>query len=375
MAPLKLGMVGGGQGAFIGGVHRMAARLDGCFDLVAGAFSADPARAHASAAELGVAANRSYADFKDMAKAEAARPDGIDAVSIVTPNHLHGPIAEAFLAQDISVICDKPMTATLAQAESLMDAAQTSKGHFFLTHNYTGYPMIRQARQMVTEGALGDIRIVEANYLQDWLSVTPAEDNKQAKWRTDPAQSGGGAIGDIGTHAHNLACFVLGQRVTSLSATLTSHVTGRLVDDDARILVQFDGGAQGHIWASQVAIGNENNLTLAVYGTKGSLRWAQENPNILWFTELGQTPQMITRGGTAASSAAAAVTRIPAGHPEGYLEAFATLYREAAAVITSQGKLGGTIGIQDGHDGVLFVDACQRSSQGGASWIDLRPSI
>jgi predicted dehydrogenase len=375
MAPLKLGMVGGGQGAFIGGVHRMAARLDGCFDLVAGAFSSDPARAHASAAELGVAASRSYADFKDMAKAEAARPDGIDAVSIVTPNHLHGPIAEAFLAQDISVICDKPMTATLAQATSLLAVAQVSKGHFFLTHNYTGYPMIRQARQMVVEGALGEIRIVEANYLQDWLSVTPAEDNKQAKWRTDPAQSGGGAIGDIGTHAHNLACFVLGQRATSLSATLTSHVTGRLVDDDARISVQFAGGAQGHIWASQVAIGNENNLTLAVYGTKGSLRWAQENPNILWFTQLGHAPQMITRGGTAASSAATAVTRIPAGHPEGYLEAFATLYREAAAVISSQGKLGGTIGIQDALDGVLFVDACQRSSQGGASWIDLRPSI
>ncbi|AXI45891.1 oxidoreductase [Sulfitobacter sp. SK012] len=375
MAPLKLGMVGGGQGAFIGGVHRMAARLDGCFDLVAGAFSSDPARAHASAAELGVAASRSYADFKDMAKAEAARPDGIDAVSIVTPNHLHGPIAEAFLAQDISVICDKPMTATLAQATSLLAVAQVSKGHFFLTHNYTGYPMIRQARQMVVEGALGEIRIVEANYLQDWLSVSPAEDNKQAKWRTDPAQSGGGAIGDIGTHAHNLACFVLGQRATSLSATLTSHVTGRLVDDDARISVQFAGGAQGHIWASQVAIGNENNLTLAVYGTKGSLRWAQENPNILWFTQLGHAPQMITRGGTAASSAASAVTRIPAGHPEGYLEAFATLYREAAAVISSQGKLGGTIGIQDALDGVLFVDACQRSSQGGASWIDLRPSI
>ncbi|MDB9707669.1 Gfo/Idh/MocA family oxidoreductase [Planktotalea frisia] len=372
MAPLKLGMVGGGQGAFIGGVHRMASRLDGCFDLVAGAFSSDTARAHASAVELGIDADRSYADFHEMAKAEAARSDGIDAVSIVTPNHLHGPIAEAFLAHDISVICDKPMTATLAQAESLMAAAETSKGHFFLTHNYTGYPMVRQAREMVAEGELGEIRIIEANYLQDWLSEAPAEDNKQAKWRMDAAQSGGGAIGDIGTHAHNLSCFVTGLRATSLSATLTSHVEGRLVDDDARVTLQFESGARGHIWASQVAIGNENNLTLAVYGTKGSLRWAQENPNVLWFSKLGQAPQMITRGSGAAGPAASDVTRIPAGHPEGYLEAFATLYREAADVIKTQDKSAAIIGIKDGLDGVHFVDACQRSSRDGASWIDLR---
>ena len=371
MAPLKLGMVGGGQGAFIGGVHRMASRLDGCFDLVAGAFSSDPTRAHASAAELGIASDRSYADFVEMAKAEAARDDGIDAVSIVTPNHLHGPIAEAFLAQDISVICDKPMTATLAQAESLVAAAEASKGHFFLTHNYTGYPMIRQARQMVAEGVLGEIRTVEANYLQDWLSVAPDEDNKQAKWRLDAAQSGGGAIGDIGTHAHNLACFVLGQRVTSLSATLTSHLAGRMVDDDARITLEFEGRARGHIWASQVAIGNENNLTLAVYGSKGSLRWAQENPNVLWFSELGKAPQMMTRGGAGVSAAAAGVTRIPAGHPEGYLEAFATLYKEAARVMNAKSGSHATISIQDGLDGVRFVDACQRSSRDASAWIDL----
>tara|TARA_B110000977_G_scaffold169766_1_gene219963 strand:+ start:6627 stop:7745 length:1119 start_codon:yes stop_codon:yes gene_type:complete len=371
MAPLKLGMVGGGHGAFIGGVHRMAARLDGCFDLVAGAFSSDSARAHASARDLGIEAHRSYADFREMAKAEAARSDGIDAVSIVTPNHLHGPIAEAFLALDISVICDKPMTATLAQAQSLVAAAEASKGQFFLTHNYTGYPMIRQARQMVAEGALGDIRIVEANYLQDWLSDVPLDDNKQAKWRMDAAQSGGGAIGDIGTHAFNLACFVTGQCATSLSATLSSHVAGRTVDDDARITLHLESGAKGHIWASQVAIGNENNLTLAVYGTIGSLRWAQENPNIVIFTELGKSPQMITRGGGAENGAAAAVTRIPAGHPEGYLEAFATLYREAAEAIISKDRSGVTLGVQDGLDGVRFVDACQRSSRDGASWIDL----
>lgn len=371
MAPLKLGMVGGGQGAFIGSVHRMSARLDGRFDLVAGAFSSDPARAYASAAEIGIHGNRSYSDFTEMAKAEAARADGIDAVSIVTPNHLHGPIAEAFLAFDISVICDKPMTATLAQAKSLLAAAEASNGHFFLTHNYTGYPMVRQARQMVAEGALGNIRIIEVNYLQDWLSEAPAEDNKQAKWRTDPAQSGGGAIGDIGTHAYNLACFVSGKRAASISATLSAHVDGRMVDDDARVALKYDCGARGHIWASQVAIGNENNLTLAVYGSKGSLRWAQEDPNVLYFSEQGKASQLITRGGGASNEAASAVTRIPAGHPEGYLEAFATLYREAADVIEAKVGHHTSIGSQDGLEGVRFVDACQRSTQDGASWIDL----
>lgn len=374
MTTLKLGMVGGGQGAFIGGVHRIASRIDGCFDLVAGAFSSDPARAHASAAELGISADRSYADFHTMAATEAARPDGIDAVAIVTPNHLHGPIAEAFLTHGIHVICDKPMTATLAQAEALLAVAAKSKATFFLTHNYTGYPMIRQARQMIADGDLGEIRIVQADYLQDWLSTAPAPDNKQAAWRTDPVQSGGGAIGDIGTHAYNLACFVTGLRTTALSATLQAHVAGRTVDDDARITLQFDGGARGHIWASQVAVGNENNLTLAVYGTTGSLRWAQENPNILWFTKLGEAPQMITRGSGAAHPAAAAVTRIPAGHPEGYLEAFATLYREAAQSILANGQTtenSAVIGIEQGMDGVRFVDACQRSSQDGAAWITL----
>ena len=309
-----------------------------------------------------------------MATAEAARPDGIDVVSIVTPNHLHGPIAEAFLAQGIHVICDKPMTATLAQAEALMAVAEQSNASFFLTHNYTGYPLIRQARQMVREGELGEIRIVQAEYLQDWLTDTPALDNKQAAWRTDPKQSGGGAIGDIGTHAYNLVSFVTGIQTQALSATLRTHVLGRLVDDDARVELQFEGGARGHIWASQVAVGNENNLTLAIYGSKASIRWAQENPNILWLTQLGEAPQMITRGGGAASPAATAVTRIPAGHPEGYLEAFATLYREAAEAITANGKLKNNstvLGIAQGMDGVRFVDACIRSSNGGAAWITL----
>jgi predicted dehydrogenase len=367
-------MVGGGQGAFIGGVHRMAARLDGCYELVAGSFASDSVRAHAFADELGIDADRSYDDYTQMAKAESARPDGIGVVSIVTPNHLHGPIAEAFLAQNIHVICDKPMTATMAQAESLMAAAAASNASFFLTHNYTAYPMIRQAQQMVTEGVLGDIQIVEANYLQDWLSEVPKANNKQAAWRTDPIKSGGGAIGDIGTHAYNLVCFVTGLRTQKLNATLHSHVAGRAVDDDARVTLHFHGGARGHIWASQVAVGNENNLTLAIYGTKGSIRWSQENPNNLWFSKLGAAPQMFTRGGGSAYPSAAAVTRIPAGHPEGYLEAFATLYREVAEVITTNGKTthqSVVIGIEQGFDGVRFVDACQRSSKARAAWVTL----
>ncbi|MEP5153488.1 Gfo/Idh/MocA family oxidoreductase [Planktotalea sp.] len=372
MTRLKLGMVGGGQGAFIGGVHRIAARIDGRFDLVAGAFASDAARAHASAAELGVAPDRSYADFREMAKAEAAREDGIDAVSIVTPNHLHGPIAEAFLAAGIHVICDKPMTATLEQANALIKAAEGSNASFFLTHNYTGYPMIRQARQMVANGDLGDIRIVQAQYLQDWLSEPADPDNKQATWRTDPAQAGGGAIGDIGTHAYNLAGFVTGLKTKVLSATLSSVVAGRSVDDDARVSLQYEGGATGHIWVSQVAIGNENNLTLAVYGAKASLYWEQENPNVLRFTKLGEAPQLITRGSGAAHPAAEAVTRIPAGHPEGYLEAFATLYHEAADAISGSAEAhSAVLGLKDGLEGVKFVDACQRSSTESSSWVTL----
>lgn len=367
---LKLGMVGGGQGAFIGGVHRMAARLDGCWELVAGSFSSDADRAHASAAEIGISADRSYGDFREMAKSEAARDDGIDAVSIVTPNHLHGPIAEAFLAEGIHVICDKPMTATLTQARSLVSAAENSEASFFLTHNYTGYPMIRQARQMLSDGLLGDIRIVQANYLQDWLSKPQGADNKQAAWRTDAAQSGAGAIGDIGTHAYNLAGFVTGLKVKSVSAELRSHQLNMDVDDDAHVALKFEGEARGQIWASQVAIGNENNLSLEVYGTKASLRWRQENPNVLIYSEIGKTPQVYTRGCAVSGTEAASVTRIPAGHPEGYLEAFATIYREAADEINGKSNPN-KVGLEAGFDGMVFVDACQRSSSDGSKWIDL----
>ncbi|MEY1554495.1 Gfo/Idh/MocA family protein [Yoonia sp. R2331] len=372
---LKLGMVGGGQGAFIGAVHRIAARLDGHWQIVAGAFSSDPARAHASAEELGVAADRSYGSYAEMATAEAARADGIDAVSIVTPNHLHAPVTKAFLDAGIAVICDKPLTASLDEAEELAAVVKSAKAPFILTHNYTGYPMIRQARAMIAAGDLGKIRVVQAEYVQDWLTEAVEETGqKQAAWRTDPAQSGaGGAIGDIGTHAYNLAQFVTGQTPSHLAADLSSFVPGRRLDDNAHIMLRYADGAKGMLWASQVSVGNENGLRLRIFGDKGGLEWGQENPNYLRFTRHGDPVQTLTRGGAGANYAAAAVSRIPGGHPEGYLEAFATLYTEAAAVVRGEKKTSDTLlpGIDAGLDGMRFVDACVRSSQGNAGWVTL----
>jgi len=376
--PIRLGMVGGGQGAFIGGVHRIAARLDGAFSLVAGAFSSDPGRAKASAEELGIAPDRAYASFAEMAKAESQRADGIEAVSIVTPNHVHWPAAKAFLEAGIHVICDKPLTSNLADARELAALVARTGKLLVLTHNYTGYPMVRQAREMVEKGLLGDIRVVQAEYAQDWL--TEAVSSKQADWRTDPAKSGaGGAVGDIGTHAFNLLRFVTGLKVDLLSADLDAFVPGRRLDDNAHITLRFAPGdglpaAKGSIWASQVATGNENGLRLRVYGTKGGLEWSQEQPNHLWFTELGQPKQLITRGGAGAGVAAARVSRIPSGHPEGYLEGFATIYAEAARAIRAA-REGRTPDddvifptVEDGVEGVAFIEACVRSSAENAAW-------
>ena len=274
MTRLRLGMVGGGQGAFIGAVHRIASRIDGQWDLVAGALSSDPERARASAAELGIAPDRSYDDFALMARAEAAREDGIDAVAIVTPNHMHAAPAIAFLEAGISVICDKPLAATPEEAQTIASAAAASDAAFILTHNYTGYPLIRQARQMIADGELGQIRVVQVEYAQDWLAEEVH--NKQADWRTDPKRSGaGGCVGDIGTHAFNLASYVSGLRTAAVSADLDSFVPGRKVDDNVHVMLRFEGGAKGMLWASQVAVGNENALRLRVHGTKGGLEWAQ----------------------------------------------------------------------------------------------------
>ena len=378
--PIRLGMVGGGQGAFIGAVHRIASRLDGEFSLVAGALSSDPARARASAAELGIDPARSYDTFAAMAKAEAARDDGIEAVSIVTPNHMHFPAAKAFLQAGIHVICDKPLTSTLADAKKLAALVEKSGRLFVLTHNYTGYPMVRQAREMVAKGALGELRLVQVEYPQDWLTEKVEDTGaKQAVWRTDPKQSGaGGATGDIGTHAYNLARFVTGLEVHSVAADLDIFVKGRRLDDNAHVMLRFKGGAKGMMWASQVAPGNENALRLRVYGTKGGLEWEQEHPNHLWFAPFGQEKRLITRNGAGAGGAAGRVSRVPPGHPEGYLEGFANIYAEAARAIRAARKKGGKPGkevvyptVRDGLEGVAFVDACVKSSRKNAAWTKL----
>ena len=374
---IRYGMVGGGQGAFIGAVHRLAARMDDRYELVAGCLSSDKKRARQSAAELGLPGDRSYASYKEMAKAEAARSDGIEVVSIVTPNDMHAPVASAFLNAGIHVICDKPLSLTAAKARDLVKLVKKTGKIFALTHNYTGYPMIRQARAMIAAGELGTIRVVQVEYAQDWLTE-PLEKTgqKQALWRVDPKKSGaGGALGDIGTHAYNLACFVTGLKLDALLADLTTFVKGRRLDDNDNILLRFKGGAKGMIWASQVAPGNENGLRLRVYGAKGGLEWEQENPNALRFAPFGEPPKMITRGGHGAGPDAARVTRIPPGHPEGYLEGFANLYTEIASAILAarnDKKPDPSLSfptVEDGLAGMEFIEAAVASSEAGGRWV------
>lgn len=377
---IRLGMVGGGNDAFIGGVHRIASRIDDRFELVAGALSSTPEKARASGAALGLDPDRTYATFEDMAKAEAARADGIEAVSIVTPNHMHYPAAKAFLDVGIHVICDKPLTATGADAEAMKQAVASSKALFILTHNYTGYPMVRQAREMVANGDIGQIRVVQVEYPQDWMTGPVETDGvKQAEWRTDPARSGaGGATGDIGTHAYNLACFVTGLKGRELAADLQSFGAGRVLDDNGHVLLRFDGDARGMLWCSQVAPGNENGLKLRVYGDRGGLEWKQEDPNYLWYTPHGEPPRLIRRMGAGASDAANAVSRIPGGHPEGYLEGFATIYTAAADAIRAvqngtdrDAAMGLLPGISAGLEGMAFIQACVTSSEQNAAWVAL----
>ena len=373
---IRLGMVGGGRDAFIGAVHRIASRIDDRYELVAGAFSSTPEKSKASAADLGVAPDRAYGDFTEMAKREARLKNGIEAVAIVTPNHVHYAAAREFLKRGIHVICDKPLTSTLADAKKLVAAAEKSDALFILTHNYTGYPMVRQAREMVAKGELGDIRLIQVEYPQDWL--TEELDIKQAEWRTDPARSGaGGAVGDIGTHAFNLASFVSGLEMEALAADMQAFVPGRKLDDNCHVMLRWKGGARGMLWASQVAPGNENALRLRVYGQKGGLEWAQEQPNHLWHTPFGEPKRLITRGGAGAGEAAGRVSRVPPGHPEGYLEGFATIYTEAAEAIVARRdgrQPDGAVAyptVQDGLKGVQFVDACVRSSNRNAAWVKL----
>lgn len=371
---IRLGMVGGGNDAFIGGVHRIASRIDDQYELVAGALSSTPEKSRASGEALGLP--RIYDDFKQMAIREARRKDGIEAVSIVTPNHVHYQAAREFLKRGIHVICDKPLTSTLADAKKMVKAVESSDALFILTHNYTGYPMVRQAREMVAAGEIGSIRVVQVEYPQDWLTIE--QDFKQAEWRTDPARSGaGGSTGDIGTHAYNLACFITGLEAEELAADLEAFVPGRQVDDNAHVMLRFKGGAKGMLWSSQVAPGNENALRIRVYGETGGLEWAQEDPNYLWFTPFGEPKRLITRGGAGAGAAAARMSRVPPGHPEGYLEGFANIYTEAAKAILAR-RTGETAAadvvfptVVDGLKGVSFVDACVRSSRRNAAWTKL----
>ena len=372
---LRLGMVGGGQGAFIGAVHRTAARLDDRYELVAGALSSDPQRALDSARELLIP--RAYASFAEMAAEEAKRSDGIDAVAIVTPNHVHHTVAMAFLKAGIHVICDKPLTTTVADAEDLSKAVAQTGLIFGLTHTYAGYPMVRQMREMVLSGELGPIRMIQVEYAQDWLS-TPLEQTgmKQADWRTDPARSGpAGCLGDIGTHAYHLACFTTGLSCEQVAADVTTFVPGRRLDDNVQVMMRFSGGAKGSLWASQIAPGNENHLVLRIFGEKAGLTWEQENPNHLTFSPLGQQPRTVRRGGPGVGSAAGHATRIPSGHPEGYYEAFAQLYTDIAEQITARIEKRDpdpramlVPGVNDGVDGIRFIDAVLRSSRNSSAW-------
>ena len=374
---IRLGMVGGGEGAFIGAVHRIASRIDDHYELVAGALSSTPEKARRSGQAVGLAADRIYDDYESMAKAEAKRADGIEAVAIVTPNNVHAGPTYAFLKAGIHVICDKPLTVSLTEAKKMRAAVEKAGLVFALTHNYTGYPLVRRMREMVRAGDLGEIRLVHAEYPQDWLTgATETTGNKQAEWRVDPKRSGaGGSLGDIGTHAYNLADYVTGLELAELAADLTSFGAGRKLDDNAQIMLRYANGARGAIWASQVAPGNENGLMLRVYGTKGGFHWRQDNPNYLFWSPLGQSTRIVTRGGPDSGEAAARVTRIPPGHPEGYLEGFASIYSEVALAIKAARvgkkplKSAHFPTIDDGVKGLAFVEAAVKSSKANGKWV------
>lgn len=376
---LRFGMVGGGRGAFIGAVHRIAAQMDGQAELVAGAFSSDPQRSRDSAADLFVSAERAYGSYRDMAVAEAARPSGerLDFVVIVTPNDQHFPAATLFLEHGFNVVCDKPVTLTLAEARALRETVARSGKVFVLTHNYTSNAMVKQARALVRGGALGTLRKVVVEYSQGWLaSDIESSGHKQASWRTDPTRSGAaGCMGDIGVHAENLARYVTGLRISELCAELTTFVPGRRLDDDGNLLLRFEGGARGVLHSSQIAVGEENNLSLRVYGSEASLEWQQEHPNELVVKYPNRPREILRRGNGYVGEGAQRVTRIPAGHPEGYLEAFANLYREAFRAIAAE--IAGEPppddvdlpGIDDGVAGMAFIEAAVASARQGAAWV------
>ena len=377
LAPrLRVGMVGGGRNAFIGAVHRFAMRLDDQYALVAGALSANPENAVASAADLGIDAARSYADYRAMAQAEAARPDGIEAVVIVTPNHLHAPVATAFLEAGIDVICDKPLSTTLEDAKRLVALSESRRRKLLVTLNNTGYAMVRQAREMVATGVLGRIISIHASYTQDWLAKPiETEGHKQAEWRTDPARAGQSAVlADIGVHAYSLACYVSGDEAEEVSADLFTAVPGRRLDDNAHLLVRWSDGARGTLIASQTSLGHYNDLSVRVYGDKAGLEWLGSKPEELRFAPYGEETRTLVRGGYGSTGESRRVSRMPAAHPEGYIEAFANLYRDVADIIRAhragtaidESRLELVPDVRDGARGVKFVSAaCESHAQGG----------
>jgi len=379
---IRYGMVGGGRGAFIGAVHRIAAAMDGQIELVCGAFSSEPQRSKDSGADLFLPPERCYGSYEEMMKAEAALPEGerMDFVAIVTPNHVHFPAAKAALEAGFHVLSDKPATFDLAEAKELKEVIAKSGRLYGLTHNYTGYPMVKQARELVASGKLGKIRKVVVEYPQGWLATKlEAEDMKQAAWRTDPKRSGAaGCIGDIGTHAENLAEYVTGLRISELAADLTSFVEGRQLDDDGNVLLRFEGGAKGLLHASQISVGEENNLNLRVYGEKGGLEWHQNEPNTLLVKWLEDPMQVYRTSNGYLCEAAAGASRTPPSHPEGYLEAFANLYVAFAnhirAVIDGGEPEAAALDypkIDDGVRGMAFIEAVVASSKANAAWTPL----
>lgn len=372
MRPLRLGMVGGGQGAYIGNIHRLAARLDGQWQLVAGAFDVDPERGRAFALSQGLDPARSYGTWQEMIAAEAARPDRMEAVAICTPNFTHYPIAKALIEAGFDVICEKPLTATLADAVALEQLARDSGRFVGVTYTYSGYPMVHEARVRVAAGEIGAVRTVQVEYPLEWMATAiEQQGNAQAAWRTDPVKNGrGGSIGDIGTHAYHLAGFVSGLTLDSLTADLATFVSGRALDDNAHVMLRYQGGARGLLWSSQVAIGHSNGVRLRIFGETGSLQWYQEQPNELILTPLEGRVQVVKRGATDLSEDAQARTRTPPGHPEGYLEAFANLYAGFAEAIRAraEGREPDAIGRNlptawDGLKGVAFVEAVVDSAE------------
>jgi predicted dehydrogenase len=372
---LRGGIVGGGRGSFIGAIHRMAAELDGQVRLVAGAMSSNPTVSRESADAWFL--DRSYPSFEDMARTEAALDDGIDFVILATPNHLHYPAAKAFLAAGIHVVCDKPLAVTLTEAEDLDRLVAAGQALFAVTYTYSGYPAIREARALVRAGKLGTLRRVNVEYFQDWL-MEPVEraGNKQAAWRTDPRQAGPSCcVGDIGTHAEHVLSFVSGQYIQSLCADVSSFVDGRMLDDDANILVRLSGGAKGVLMCSQIACGEANRLSIRIYGSTAGLEWHQEEPSTLIFKPADEPWQYLRTGRGYMGEAAKAMTRMPAGHPEGYVEALANIYRgfmvDVARVERGQTPLGDYPGVREGLRGMKFVECVLASASAGGTWKDL----